>query len=315
MNIFRVTEKVISNNTMNNLQYSMQKLQNLQSQLSSGRQIQKPSDDPSGAVSAMGLRASQKRTEQYSRNASDGLGWLGTADTTLTSALESISKIRQLVLSGANGTADSSSRNAIAQEIKTAREGLIGLANTTYLNRPIFAGTAAPNAQTPPVPTYDASGNYNGNDGTVMRTVGPGATVQVNFDGPSVWGDPAVDTLWKSLDDIQAHLESGDQADVNKLTNAYNNGTAMESDLDRLDKLTQNIQNRLSEIGARYHRVEAMQTRADDSMLTIQTNLSNIENIDLPKTIVDLQLQQTAYQAALAATAKVIQPSLVDFLG
>lgn len=315
MSTFRVTEQVIATKTLHNLQGSLQKMQQLQNQLSSGRLINRPSDDPSGAVSAMSLRADQRRTNQYDRNAADGIGWLGTADNTLTSSLDSIQRIRQLVLQGANDTSDNLSRQALAQEIKTAKEGLIGLANTTYLDRPIFAGTANPEGQTPPQQTYDATGAYNGNTGTVLRTVGPNATVQVNFDGSSIFGDPAADNLWKVLDDIQTHLTSGVAGDVSRLTTDYVVGTTpTNSDLKRLDALTLNIQNRLSEIGARYHRVEAMQTRAQDNLLNIQNNLSETENIDLPKTIVNLQLQQTAYQAALAATAKVIQPSLVDFL-
>lgn len=315
MSIFRVTEQVISTKSMNNLQASMKKMQEIQNQLSSGRLINRPSDDPSGASAALGLRSDMRRVQQYDRNADDGLGWLGTADNTLTAALGEIQRIRELVLQGANGTSDVKSREALAQEIKTTKEGLIGLANTTYMNRSIFAGTANPEGQTPPLQTYDSTGTYNGNTGAVMRTVGPNATVQVNLDGPSVFGDPSVDTLWMVLDDIESHLMSNDPVEISKLTTDYTVGvTPMKADLSRLDDLTQNIQNRLSEIGARYHRVETMQSRSRDNLLNIENNLTETENIDLPKTIVSLQLQQTAYQAALAATAKVIQPSLVDFL-
>lgn len=312
---FRTTEGVTAMRSLNNLQLSSYKMGELNDRLSSGRQIRKPSDDPSGAVSAMLLRSDNKRTEQYVSNASNGLGWLGTADVTLTASLDSLQNIRALLLKGANGTTDVESRAALAEELKTAKEGLIGLANTKYLDQPIFAGTANPEGQAPPVPTYAPDGSYNGNDGGVYRTVGASATVKVNFDGPSVFGDPAVDTLWQTLTDIETHLRSGDPAELAKLTSGYMDGTdAIKSDLDRLDAHRVNIQNRLSEIGARYHRVEQMQTRAQDSLLTIQNNLSETENIDLPKTIVALRLQEVAYQSALSATAKIIQPSLVDFL-
>ena len=314
---FRTTERVIANRSMDNLQFAMLKLQTLQDKLSSGKEIRTPSDNPGGAVAAMSMRSDTKRTEQYVRNAQDGLGWLGTADNTLTASLDSIQRVRELILKGANSTSDKEARAALAQEVKTAKEGLLGLANTTYLNRPIFAGTANPAGQTPPVPTYASDGTYNGNTGAVMRSIGPSASVQVNFDGPSIWGDASVDDLWKTLDDIEAHLTSTDPADQEKLTHSYTAGAppaTVQSDLDRLDAHALNIQNRLSEIGARYHRVEQMQERAEDNLLTLSSNLSEVENIDLPKTIVALQLQQTAYQAALAATAKVIQPSLVDFL-
>src|SRR4051812_20139586 len=115
--IFRTTENIISTTTLNNLQMSLQAMQNYQTQLSSGKLINRPSDDPSGAVQAMGIRSQQARSAQYSRNATDGLSWLGTADNTLTSAISEIQRVRTLVLQGANGTSDASSRNAIAAEI------------------------------------------------------------------------------------------------------------------------------------------------------------------------------------------------------
>jgi flagellar hook-associated protein 3 FlgL len=313
---FRTTQNVTASRVLDNLQLSMQRMQDIQSQLSSGRIIQKASDDPSGAIKAMTLRSQDSRTQQYSRNAQDGIGWLSTADTTMTSALDSLQRVRTLVLQASNGTSDANSRAAIAAEIKTAKQTLIGLANTTYQDHPIFAGTADPAGQTPPVDTYDQAGNYNGNTGAIMRTIGPNASVQVNLDGPSVWGQPGINDMWHMLDDIQAHLTSPNAVDQTKLTTGYTdpvNG-AMKSDLDRLDAARLNIQNQLSSVGARQHRTEAMQSQADDNSVTIQNNLTTIENIDIAKTIVALNLQNTAYQAALSATAKVIQPSLVDFL-
>ncbi len=308
---YRVTQATVAKTTLFNLQSSMQRLQDLQNQLSSGKSITKPSDDPSGAVRSMQYRSDIVRTEQFAKNGDDALGWLGTADSTMTSSLTEIQKIRNLMLQAANATADPEARSALAIEVRTIKSGLIGLANTTYNNRPIFAGTADPASQTPAASTYEADGTYNGNTGAVLRTVGADATVQVNLDGPSVWGTPGASDLWHILDDIETHMKSTDPAEVAKLTNA--SGSTLD-DLARLDAARVNIQNRLSEVGARYHRVETMQSRADDNLATIKQNLSVNENIDLAETTVALTLQKTAYQAALAATAKVIQPSLVDFL-
>ncbi len=314
--LYRVTGNSIARNSLDNLQTSLNKLQDLTDQQSSGKRIRKPSDDPTGAVQAMAYRADETRNKQYSRNAEDGIGWLSTADRTMTSSLNDIARVRGLILAGANGTADKESRSAMAAEVASNKQTLIGLANTAYNNRPIFAGTANPTGLVPPLETYDVAGNYNGNTGAVYRTVGPNASVQVNVDGPSVWGPPGSSDLWSILDDIQKHMNSTDPVELNKLNNSWvdGTGTTIKSDLDRLDDIRVNIQNRLSEVGARYHRVETMNDRAKDNQVTIQGNLSAVENIDLTKTIIDLQLQQTAYQAALSATAKVIQPSLVDFL-
>jgi flagellar hook-associated protein 3 FlgL len=84
--------------------------------------------------------------------------------------------------------------------------------------------------------------------------------------------------------------------------------------LENLDKATETVNSTLSDVGARYNRVTQMKQSAEDRLMSVSSQLSDIEDVDLPKAIMELQLQQTSYQAALAATAKVIQPSLIDFL-
>ncbi len=301
---FRVTQSMIAANSLANLQNSLTRSQQLQDQMSTGKILRKPSDDPTGAARSLQLRSEITRNQQWSTNADDGLGWLGTADKTLTSSLDSISKVRDLVLQGANATTDPEGRKALALEVRAVRDGLIGLANTSYNNRPIFAGNTDTNA------AFAQDGSYLGDSGTVYRTVGTDASVQVNVVGTDVFGS-GNSSLFKVLDDIATHLENGTDADIAALTNA-SGGVA--GDLDRLDSARLTMQNRLSEVGARYHRVETMQLRAQDDLITLKSNLSHTEDADLPATFVALSVQNTAYQAALAATSKVIQPSLVDFL-
>jgi len=90
--------------------------------------------------------------------------------------------------------------------------------------------------------------------------------------------------------------------------------SALEKGLGNLDTAHDLLKSTLSDVGARYNRVTQMKQSAEDHLLSVSSQLSDIEDVDLPKAIMDLQIQQTSYQAALAATAKVIQPSLIDFL-
>jgi flagellar hook-associated protein 3 FlgL len=318
--VFRVTEGSIASSTLDNLQLSLQAMQTLQNELSSGKRINQPSDDPIGTTIAMQYQQEQARNTQYSSNSTDALGWLGSAESSLQTSVTQLQSVQSLVIQGANGTSDATSRQAISDQIGTISQTLVGLANTQYNNRSIFAGTANPAAASPPQSAYDTTGTYNGNTGTVNRTVGANASVQVNFDGPSVFGTTDTTTgansVFTILSNIQQHLTSADPADQTKLTSTYvdGSGNTVPGDLDQLSAALTNIQNRESEAGARYDRVQTMQTQAQNNLLNIQTGLSNDINVDLPKTIVNLQLQSTAYQAALSATAKAIQPSLVNFL-
>lgn len=301
---FRVTQNMMTTNSLQNLQASLSRTQQLQNQASSGKILTKPSDDPSGTDQALQYRSDLKRNDQYSRNAQDGISQLGLADNTISSVNTDLDRVRTLVLQAANGTSDATSRNAIRTEINTIKQGLIQSANQTYNGRPLFGGTA--NVET----AYDTNGNYLGNSGAVYRTVGANASVQVNMTGDQVFGSGA-SSIFSILDNIDAHLASGTPADISALTDA-SGGTA--GDLTSLDIGIVNLQNRHSEVGARYHRVETMQSRAADSKITLTSNLSKIEDIDPAETYVALTAQQASYQAALAATSKVIQRSLVDFL-
>jgi len=292
---FRVTQRSLGARALSGLQTQLGQLGRIQEQLSSGRLIAKPSDSPTGTVVAMQSRGEIRANEQYGRNASDGLGWLGMADTTLMSSLTSIRRVRDLALQGAStGSSSQTSREALAQEVDSLRDGLLQLANTQYLGRPIFGGT------TTGAVAYDTtSGTYAGDTNHVARTVGDNTSVEVAFTGPEVFG-PAGSDLFAVVGQIADHLR--------------NDPASLQGDLTALDASMQNVLGRLSEVGARYSRVDAMKTAADDRVLDLKTRLSEVENVDLPKTIMDLQMQQVAYQAALGATSKVITPSLVDFL-
>jgi len=298
----RVTQASIARQTIDGLQLNLTKLQTLQNKLSSGKEISKPSDGPSAAVAALHYRSDVRRTDQYTRNAQNGLDWLGLADSTLTGMLDQVNRARGLALQGANAAMSPDERQAMAAEIDTIRDGLISQSNTSYLGRPIFAGNYSNPTGT--TVAYDSTGAYLGDNGTVSRTIGPGTQVAVNVTGPQVFGTGTTN-LFQALTQISADLRSNVPTDTTNL---------VQVDLPNLDTALSNMQNVLAQVGARYSRVDAMKTLNEDKSVSLKGSLSEVEDIDLAKTITDLQLQQVSYQSALAASAKMIQPSLVDFL-
>ena len=289
----RVTQRYLNDRVGTNLQRNLSAMGRIQEQLSSGRLIQKPSDSPTGTVSALQLRSEMRRNEQYQRNASDGIGWLGTADSTLTDTLATVRKVRELALTGANAATSESSRKALAAEVNQLRAHALAQANTTYLGQPIFGGTSdVPQA-------FAADGTYLGNTAPVSRTVGKGVVVDVSLPGSTVFG-PTGSDLFTVLGEVEAAL-LGDP-------------TTLTASIDRLDQSFLRLQDGLALVGARFHQVEAMSDRASATHLDASSRLAEVESIDLPQTIMELQLQEVAYQAALGAASRVLQPSLVEFL-
>jgi flagellar hook-associated protein 3 FlgL len=295
MAIQRVTQNMLTQRSLNSLQSGLGRLAHLQEQLSTGRVLNRPSDSPTDTTAALRLRSSLADVKQYGRNAADGVAWLAQIDSALTAATDQVRRARDLALQGANqGAMGPAARAALATEVDQIREGMVTTANTSYLGRPVFGGVTSGTV------AYDPAGVFVGTPGAVNRTVGDGVKVQVNVDGQTAFG-VAGSSVFDHLADLATALRAGDQAGITAGIGA------LGGDLERLTT-TQ------AEAGTRQKRVEGAQQAATDGELTLTSSLSEVENADLPKVIVDLQLQQTAYQATLAATSRVMQPSLLDFL-
>lgn len=295
MAIGRVTQSMMTQRSLGSLQTSLGRLAELQEHLSTGRVLNRPSDSPGDTTSAMRLRSSVADQQQYARNAEDGLGWLGQIDNTLTSMNGEVRRARDLGLQGINGSSGQAAREALAVEVDKIRESLLGSANTRYLDRPVFGGITAGNRAFDPT-----TGNFVGQSGAVNRTIGAGPPVDVQVDGQAVFG-PDGDSLFTHLADLSAALRSGD-------------ATAMGNVVGVLNGDMNTITSTVSDVGTRYNRLEAAAQAAADAELSLTTSLTEIENTDLPKATVELQMQEVAYQAALASTARVLQPSLLEFL-
>jgi flagellar hook-associated protein 3 FlgL len=295
MSIGRVTQRMLTEGSLSNLQQGLSRMARLQEQLSTGRVINRPSDNPTGTTSAMRLRSSLADQAQFSRNAQDGLGWLTRIDSSLDSVTSTVRRARDLALQGANASSSGQvARDAIAVEVDGLRKELISQANTKYLDSPVFGGVTAGAA------AYDAGGNYVGIVGDVNRRIADGVVVKVDVDGPTVFGDGAT-SVFAELDALSTALRAGDQAGISAAVDVLNK---------RMDTVTA----ARTAAGTRYQRLDQADQAATDTKMSLQNQLGNVENADLAETTVSLKMQEVAYQAALAATSRVIQPSLLDFL-
>jgi len=295
--INRVTQSMLTDRSLDRLQGSLSRLAEIQEHLSTGRVLNRASDNPGDAATAMRLRAAIGAQQQYARNAADGTGWLDTLDSTLGASNDLVRRARELGIQAVSGAAGPQSREALALEIDQLRSALLGVANTTYVDRPVLGGTTAGS-----VAFAEAGGAvaFTGDAHPVHRTVAEGVVVDVSLPGPTAFGADG-DNVFDHLTALAAALRSGDETGIRAGV------AALEDDGHRLVVAR-------ADVGARAARVERAATAAADAELSLTSSLAEIENADLPRTMVDLKMQEVAYQAALAATARVLQPSLIDFL-
>lgn len=288
----RVSDLTMSQNAIQSLQTNLSLIADLQNQASTGKKLTKPSDSPVGMGESLQLRGSLSRNAQLATNISDAEGWLGTAGNALGSVVTQLQQVNSLVLQAANAATDQNGRDAIANQIDQIRQSLLNVANTQYGDRPLFGGTASGTA------AYDSSGNYVGTSAPVERTIAPGVQVQVNVDGNAVFGTPGND-LFGTLANI---------------SNAIRGNTSLTALSDQLKTQTTNVQTQQALTGATYARIDTIKNQNTTNASTMTQNLSNVEDVDMAQVLMNLQAQETTYQAALAAAAKAIQPSLASFL-
>jgi flagellar hook-associated protein 3 FlgL len=303
MSTVRITQRLMVERSLTAMQTGAARLARSQEQLSTGRQINRPSDSPTGTNSAMRLREELSAAAQHARNASDGLAWLGRTDNTLTTMVDASRRARDLILQGANGATGQQARDAIAAELTQIRESLLSLANTQHLGRPIFGGATAGEVAFTELPADPANGlpkrvEFAGTTHAVTRQVGTGVDVAINTIGTDAFG-PDGGNVFDVLDRAITTLTTGGNP---------------AAQLDDLDAAMKQMMTALADVGTRYGRVESALASVNSATLDMQSALSEVENVDIAKAIVDLQMQEVAYQAALGATARVIQPSLLDFL-
>jgi flagellar hook-associated protein 3 FlgL len=295
----RITTSMLQRNMLADINRSTERLSRTQSKMSSGKEITRPSDDPAGASKALVLRESIKGTQQHQRNVQDGTSWADATEAALSSMTDVVHRAHELVIQGASEGTDAETRKAIAQEIDQLAGSLKEQANTQYAGRYLFSGTATGTAP------YGSGDTYAGNSGQIAREIGTGVSVSINTTADGILGSGQAagdDKLLDTLLDIRDHLVSGDTTSLQ--------GT----DINRLDTGLSTLMTARATNGALTNRLESASSRLDAIEELSTKGLSDVEDADMAKTMIDYSTQSAAYQAALKAGANIVQSSLMDFL-
>ncbi|RDW15666.1 flagellar hook-associated protein FlgL [Oceanobacillus chungangensis] len=304
----RITQSMISNNMLKNLTNSYSQLDTYMNQLSTGKKINKPSDNPVLAMNAMGYRTELLKVEQYQQNTNEVHNWYDNSDAALNQATQAMQRLRDLAVQASNDTYGENERKNIAEEVKQIKLDLIDIANTKVNDKYIFNGT-----NTAEAPITKISGNpdtwditYNAADyqfKPVNIEISDGSTLQASVDGNKVFGngDGGKD-LFTTIDDFITKLEGDETL-----------GSIDES-LGEIDLSINNIINARADLGAKMNRLELVENRLNEQEIVATKTMSNNEDIDYAEVITKLITQESLHRAALSAGARIIQPTLLDFL-
>ena len=281
---------MVAANSLRNINKSYSSMATYLEQLSTGKKITKPSDDPVIAQKGMYYRTNLTEVGQYKRNLSELYLWMDNSEASMDQANKSFQRIRELMIQAKNDTNQTEDRNAIAKEISQLKEDLISVANTQVAGRYIFNGT---NVNTAPV-TKD--GQVNSQNEAYLVEVSRGIQLKANADPTKLFSQDLFDTLGA----IETELSSADM-DLDTL-------------LQDFDDLVNTFAGERSDLGARYNRLELLESRIDNQEVLAKKVLSENEDVDMEKVYTDFITQESVHKAALQMGASIIQPSLIDFL-
>lgn len=301
--ISRVTQQTSMLAAQRNLQSNAAELARLQDQATSRKAFSRASENPAGAADALAIRAQQRANDQAGRNIDNGLGWVTTIDSTMSDLNDAMKRVRDLTVQGANdGGLSVPAKEAIAVELESLKEHILGLANTQYLGRNVFSGNSSEGVAIRP----DYS--FTGLPGSIVeRRVGPDTTVRVDADGATVFGngpgaDPITDpgnSVFTLIDNLAADLRSG-----------VNIGVRLGEIDDRLTAM----RTEQSLVGSRHALIMRAEETVMDKTGSLEAQRAAVEDVELSRIILDLKAQEINYQASLGVTARVLQPTLMDFL-
>lgn len=289
----RVTQSMLSNNMLRNLSTSYNKMGKIQEQITTGKKVNRPSDDPVVAMKGISYRSQLGKVEQFQRNMGEVHNWLDSSDDALDKVGQSLTRAKELVINAANGTLTDDDRDKIKSELSQLREHIQDLSNTKVGDKYIFSGTKTN------TPLFDASKRGTTESGFI-ETQGFGKKVEIEvFDGIKLQVNTNGYDLFSSID-----------ADFKDILEGSDFGAAISIIDDKIDK----VLTTRSDIGAKQNRAELMESRLNSQEVTATKLMSSNEDIDYEKVITEMITQESVHRAALSVGSRIIQPTLVDFL-
>jgi flagellar hook-associated protein 3 FlgL len=300
----RITHAMVTSSLLNNLNSSLASLERTGEELSSGRTILEPSDNPYGASQVIDLQSQLDGLSSYATATQDGISWTNTASSALSSINNVVARVRELLVQAANGTNNQSDLNTVAQEVEQLTESVKQDANTQYAGQYVFSGTSTTTAPYQP----GAGDEYQGNHETISRAIGPGATVTISGDISTLLGNGEASGDGKLLDTLRTiakNLRGGTAEDREALGS---------TDLTKIDANTETLRQLQSAAGSTTDQLQTALARNEGLQTSITESLSNTQDTNIAATAVAYANEQAAYQAALRASAKIVQESLLNFL-
>lgn len=288
----RLTNLMMMRNTMRNLNDNTNRLDRLNNELSTGKKISVPSDDPVNTLRSMQLNSVLAENEQYGKNIGQAKDWLETTDQSLDKVVTTLNRVRDLTVYGSSDNLNQSQRDALSDELLQLREHLVQVANTSMGGRYIFSGY-----KTTTKPYEDWNQPYQGDGQVLSVEIGKGVGVNYSVPGDEIFAD-----AFTAITNLISDMSTGNTTDMS------------QNDIGEVQSCLDNVLTIRAGIGAKVKRLELADSRFEEAKVEYTKHISDLEDVDIAETIMNLKMQENVYRASLAVNARILQPSLMDFM-
>ncbi|GEK88797.1 flagellar hook-associated protein 3 FlgL [Alkalibacterium putridalgicola] len=298
----RITNSLMSQSFLANLNKNSSKVFKYQEQLSSLEQVSRPSDDPLKVSKIIDLKNEIKQNAQYKTTINDAIDFTNVQDSALANATNSLQRIHTLTQQAANGTYNTQDRQAIKTEIQNEVETMMDSLNTNFGGRYVFAGQ---NSTTKPFENNGSGIEYKGSsiaNNNLSKEIARGVNVELKTDGSELFElKDGSGNIGELFDDVFMALDNDDTDELGNL-------------LGRIESHIDTTVNTRTEIGAIQNRLSAALDRNDSEYLNLETSLSKNQDIDLAETYMNYTMEMNAYQASMNMGTKILQTNIMDYV-
>ncbi|MDS1002906.1 flagellar hook-associated protein FlgL [Clostridium sporogenes] len=325
----RITNKMMSNSFLKDMNNNLQNLDKIRQQLTTGKNFSKPSDNPTGVIRSMQLYSGIEANKQYNKNISNVINWLDVTDTALDQMGTQLGNIRDKLLAAGNAGYAETERKSIKDEINEIIGTMSQILNTTFDGKYVFSGTRVTGK--PTEVNKDANKNssidYINNNGSMpvdpnsdeykqMKSklkveISEGVVIEYNVTATEILEGGSVD-LRELLKNIVNHLDG--KSDDGKAIDTDAIDKLVKQDLANIDKVNENLLKIRSEVGAKQNRMDSAKKMNTETNFNMTEILSNVEDIDIVEKNMEYAVLQSVYISSLQTSAKVLQPTLMDYL-
>lgn len=322
----RITNASMVRSHLYDTQNNLTNMSKINQQISTGKVINTVSDDPHKAIKIMNINNEIKYTEKYNSNIDEAVGWMNTTDGALESTGNLLNEIKETILKVGNGTYSQNEMKSLNADINEKIKQLADTLNSTYGGKYLFAGTNVDDAPITVIENPDGtvklefSKDKNGqtipNTDDLKADISSGINIDYNISVGEILnikdGNGNTVNLLDEINNLSTLMN--DIANGDEQTAAKAKETLLNDTKGKIDTLFDHVVNERTSLGVRVSTAEKIKELNDEDILNIQDVLSKTQDTDVVEKFIELKSAEMIYQASIQVGAKLIQPTILDYI-